>query len=220
MRTLVVAPHPDDEVLGAGGTLLRRKAEGGQTAWLIVTAMSAQGGWSEAQLQARAGQIERIRQLFGFDEVFELGFPAAQLDRIDTGELVAAMARVFEAFKPTEVLLPHAGDVHSDHRITAQAAASCTKWFRQASITRVLAYETLSETDAALGSGAAFQPTVFVDVGDFLERKLEALAVYQSELGEFPFPRSPEAVRALAMLRGAAAGFRAAEAYELLRERL
>lgn len=220
MRTLIVAPHPDDEVLGTGGTLLRRKAEGAQTAWLIVTSISEQAGWPEAQVQARAAQIERIRALFGFDAVYELGFPAAQLDRVATGELVGALSSAFSDFRPTEVFLPHGADIHSDHRITAEAAASCTKWFRHPSIQRVLAYETLSETDFSLGSPSHFRPNVFIDVAAYLGRKMEALAVYESELGEFPFPRSVEAVRALAALRGAASGFPAAEAFELLRERL
>lgn len=220
MRTLVVAPHPDDEVLGAGGTLLRRKAEGAATAWLIVTSMTAQAGWSETRIRERGAQIQRVRQLFGFDAVFELGFPTTQLDRVPRGELVAAIAAAFDEFKPTEVFLPHGSDIHSDHRITAEAATSCTKWFRHPALARVLAYETLSETDSSLDVRGAFRPTVFVDVGDFLERKLQALAVYQSELGEFPFPRSVDAVRALAALRGVASGFRAAEAFELLRERV
>jgi LmbE family N-acetylglucosaminyl deacetylase len=100
------------------------------------------------------------------------------------------------------------------------AAASCTKWFRYPSIKRVLAYETMSETDFGLGTSQAFRPNVIINIEPYLTDKLRAMDIYTSELGEFPFPRSHKAIQALATLRGAASGFVAAEAFELLRERL
>ena len=87
MKTIVVAPHPDDEVLGAGGTLLRRKAEGAKVAWLVVTAISCQSGWSEEQVSQRADEIKKSTKFFGFDEVFLLNFPTAQLDHVPMSEL-------------------------------------------------------------------------------------------------------------------------------------
>jgi LmbE family N-acetylglucosaminyl deacetylase len=219
MRTIVIAPHPDDEVLGVGGTLLRRKAEGAAVAWLIVTAISTESGWDREKVAQRADEIKRVKELFGFDAVFSLNFPAAQLDRIPISDLVAGISGVFKSFEPGEVFLPHPSDVHTDHRIVFDAAASCTKWFRYPSVKRVLAYETLSETDFGLGTNQGLRPNVFVDIEPFLSEKLRAMDIYTSELGVFPFPRSHEAIRALAALRGAASGFKAAEAFELLRER-
>ena len=219
MKTIVIAPHPDDEVLGVGGTLLRRKAEGAKVAWLIVTAISLQSGWSEEKVKQRADEIKRITELFGFVEVFTLNFPTTQLDRVPMSNLVAGISEVFRSFKPEEVFVPHQSDVHTDHRVVFDAAASCTKWFRCPSVKRVLAYETLSETDFGLGTDKRFRPNLFVDVEPFLDGKLRAMDIYASELGAFPFPRSHEAIRALATLRGAASGFKAAEAFELLRER-
>ena len=99
------------------------------------------------------------------------------------------------------------------------AAVACTKWFRYPFVRRVLAYETPSETGFGLDSRSTFHPDFFVEISDFLERKLEVMAVYGSELGVFPFPRSVEAVRALATWRGASSGFAAAEAFQLLLER-
>ena len=219
MKTIVIAPHPDDEVLGVGGTLLRRKAEGAKVAWLIVTAISVQSGWSEEKVKQRADEIKRITELFGFDEVFTLNFSTTQLDRVPMSDLVAGISEVFRSFKPEEVFVPHPSDVHTDHRVVFDAAASCTKWFRHPSVKRVLAYETLSETDFGLGTDQGFRPNVFLDIEPFLEDKLRAMDIYASELGSFPFPRSHEAIRALATLRGVASGFKAAEAFELLRER-
>lgn len=219
MKTLVIAPHPDDEVLGVGGTLLRRKAEGAKMAWLIVTAISIQSGCGEEKVKQRADETRRITELFGFDEVFTLNFPTTQLDRVPMSDLVAGISNVFKSFEPEEVFVPHPSDVHTDHRIVFDAVVSCTKWFRYPSVKRVLAYETLSETDFGLGADQGFRPNVFLDIEPFLNDKLRAMDIYASELGAFPFPRSHEAIRALATLRGAASGFKAAEAFELLRER-
>lgn len=218
-RTLVVAPHPDDEVLGVGGTLLRRKAEGVKVAWLIVSNISVESGWDKKKVEQRAEEIARVTGVFGFDEVFKLDFPTTQLDRVPMSDLVRGISDAFRVFEPDEVFVPHSSDVHTDHRVVFDAVASCTKWFRYPSVKRVLAYETLSETDFSLSRCEGFRPNVFVDVAQYLDDKLRAMDIYASELGSFPFPRSHEAIRALATLRGAASGFRAAEAFELLRER-
>jgi LmbE family N-acetylglucosaminyl deacetylase len=220
VRTIIIAPHPDDEVLGAGGTLLRRKAEGSVVAWLIVTSITADSHFSDEKIKQRADEIKRVTAVFGFDAVFELNFPTTQLDQISMSDLVISVSNVFNTFEPEEVFVPHPADVHTDHGVVFNAVASCTKWFRYPSVIRVLAYETLSETDFGLGTEQGFRPNVFVNIEPYIEDKLRAMDIYASELGEFPFPRSHEAIRALATLRGAASGFKAAEAFELLRERL
>tara|TARA_B100000787_G_C16146173_1_gene274338 strand:+ start:17 stop:697 length:681 start_codon:yes stop_codon:yes gene_type:complete len=218
-RVLCVAPHPDDETLGVGGTLLRRKAEGAIVAWLIVTNISIESGWSAEKVKQRADEIQRITQLYDFDQVYTLNFQTTQLDTIPMSDIVSAVSGVFKSFKPDEVFVPHPADVHTDHRVVFNAVSACTKWFRYPSVKRVLAYETLSETDFGLGTDQAFRPNVFVDIEQFFSKKLEVMNIYASEVGEFPFPRSHEAIRALATLRGSASGFKAAEAFELLRER-
>lgn len=220
MKALVIAPHPDDEVLGVGGTLLRLKAEGNKVAWLIVTSITTKAGWSNDKVQQRADEIKRVAELFEFDSVYELNFPSTQLDQVPMSELVSAMSNVFKTYNPEEIFVPHPSDVHTDHRVVFDAVGSCTKWFRYPSVKRVLAYETLSETDFGLGVEQCFRPNVFVNIEPYIEKKLRALDIYASELGEFPFPRSHEAIRALATLRAASSGFKAAEAFELLRERL
>lgn len=219
MNTLVIAPHPDDETLGCGGTMLRRKAEGAALGWLIVTGISEQTGWPAKRVQLRDEEIRRVADLIGIDHVYNLRLPSTHLDKRPMSELVDQFSEVFRAFQPSEVLLPHRADVHTDHRLVFDAAAACTKWFRYSSVRRVLAYETISETDFGLDADCAFHPNYFIDIGDYLERKLEVMATYKSELGVFPFPRSIEAIRALAALRGANSGFMAAEAFQLLRER-
>jgi len=221
VKTLVVAPHPDDELLGCGGTLLRRTDEGATVGWLLMTAITEEGGWRRERIEQRAREIERVRDGLGIAQqhLYRLDFPTAQLDQQPMDTLVSRVSEVFRDFEPEEVLLPHPGDAHSDHRITFDAVSACTKWFRYPSVRRVLTYETLSETDAGLDPTRVFQPTVFVDVSDYLERKIELMRVYESEMGEFPFPRSEKALRAQAEACGAGGGFDAAEGFMLMRER-
>ena len=221
MKILVIAPHPDDELLGCGGALLRRKSEGAILGWVIMTKISEDTGWSKNSVQERENEIEQVRKGLGVqpEHLFQLGFPTTKLDTFPMGELIAKISEEFQSFQPEEVLVPYQGDVHSDHQITFKAVAACIKWFRYSSVRRVLAYETLSETEFGLDPQSSFQPNVFVDITNFMERKLELLRIYQSEIDEFPFPRSEKAIKALAQFRGCNSGFEYAEGFKLLLER-
>ncbi|RMG33518.1 MAG: PIG-L family deacetylase [Gammaproteobacteria bacterium] len=216
-RVLVIAPHPDDELLGCGGTLLRHLAEGDAVHWLIVTRMTPETGFDPTAIEGRERLIETVAEAVGFTGVHRLDLPTTRLDTLPVAGIVSAMAGVVDTVRPTVVYLPWAEDVHTDHQVAATAARACTKWFRHPSVSRVLAYETLSETDFVLPPGRPFTPNYFVDIEPHLARKLELLTLYQEELGDFPFPRSPTAVEALARVRGAACGCRAAEAFQLLK---
>jgi LmbE family N-acetylglucosaminyl deacetylase len=219
MRSLVISPHPDDEVLGTGGTLLKRKAEGHSTAWIIVTEMSRENGYDNKSIQKRNIEIKEIADLFGFNEVYKLGLPATKLDTLDLGDIINKISECLKLFQPEELFIPHRSDSHSDHRVVFEAAASCTKWFRYPFIRKILSYETISETNVSLDIGNTFKPNVYIDISNFLEQKIEAMKIYESEIGVFPFPRSEEAITALARFRGSSSGFFASEAFELLLER-
>jgi LmbE family N-acetylglucosaminyl deacetylase len=214
MKTiLVVAPHPDDETLGCGGTLLKHRAEGDPVHWVIMTR-----GGNES---SRKKTIDSVTLRFGFASVEDLGFPSARLDSVPRSELVEKLGEAIRKIKPQVVYLPYPADVHTDHRVAFETAAACSKWFRYPSIERVLAYETPSETEMAIDpSFAPFTPNVFIDVGPYAKAKREILALYASELGEFPFPRSFGTVDALGAFRGSTAGYECAEAFMLLRERV
>lgn len=216
---LVVAPHPDDETLGCGGTLLRHIANGDAVHWLIVTDMRTEHGFPDAQISLRQAQIRKVAMAFGFRKVHNLGFPPTKLDRLAIGDLVSSIGEVVKETSPAAVYLPFRGDVHTDHAFVFDAAVSCTKWFRYPSIRRVLCYETLSETEFGVNpEGTKFTPNSFVDITPYIDRKIEIAHMYEGEIGEFPFPRSTEAMRALAQMRGAVCGCHAAESFMILRE--
>lgn len=218
-KVLVIAPHPDDETLGCGGTILRHINAGDEVSWLIATEMQKAIGFSDDKIDQRRNQIQGVAKLYGFSSVFGLPFPTTRLDTIPLGDIVKAISDVFITAQPEVIYLPYRGDVHTDHKIIFDAAIACTKWFRYAYVKRILAYETLSETDFAVNPGDnGFRPNVYVDIENFMERKLKIMQSYMGEIGEFPFPRSDDAILSLAKVRGACAGFKAAEAFMLIKE--
>ncbi len=216
---LVVAPHPDDETLGCGGALLRHKAEGDEVHWLIMTSMHESQGYSLSKIDERSKEIGSVTEQYKFDGVHALNFPTTELDTCPRGELVAAVAKVFENIEPTIVYLPYRKDIHSDHKITFDVAAACTKSFRYPSLKSVRAYETLSETEQSLSpDDSGFRPNLFVDISAYLDQKIEIMQLYKGEMDDAPFPRSQEVIEALARYRGSVIGSHAAEAFMSLRE--
>lgn len=218
MRSLVIAPHPDDEVLGVGGTLLKRRAQGGEIGLILMTEMRTENGYTKEAVNQRRIEIENIKSFMGFGFFSEMNFATSSLDQVPMALLVDKLSKAIREFEPQEIFLPHFSDVHSDHRVTFEAASSCVKWFRQPNVNRIMSYETVSETGFGLNLNLDFQPNLFIDIEEYLERKIEALNFYISETHNHPFPRSKETLVALATLRGSSSGFKAAEAFELLRE--
>ncbi len=217
-RTLVIAPHPDDEVLGAGGTIARLVSEGEEVFVAVVT----EGKPPEfdptdvARIQAEAG---RAHQALGVKETFWLRLPAAQLAETAHAALNAALFDLVRRLSPQTVLLPFVGDMHMDHQLTFASALVACRPHQADFPKRILAYETLSETNwNAPYLSPAFVPNVFVDISDHLEAKLEAMQLFASQLRQPPHERSIATLRALATLRGATVMRPAAEAFVLVRD--
>lgn len=220
MSTLVIAPHPDDETLGCGGTILKKVANNEDVTWLIVTAILEEQGFSKSRIEERNQEIESVAKALGVTRVVNLGFPTATLETVARGDLIQKIADVVREVRPNDIFLPFRRDAHSDHAMVFDAGAAVSKWFRYESVQRVYCYETLSETDFDISPDSpGFKPNVFVDISTYFEKKWEIASIFKSEFSPHPFPRSERAVRALALVRGAASGFEYAEAFMLLRER-
>jgi LmbE family N-acetylglucosaminyl deacetylase len=218
-KVLVVAPHADDESLGCGGTILKHIAQGDEVHWLLVTGMSVESGFSQEQIEIRESEIKAVTGLYGFKQVHELYLPPASLDCLPKGQIIGAISSVVKVVEPEVIYTVYRNDAHSDHEVVFDAVMSATKSFRYPYIKRVLAYETISETDFGMKpEDGGFRPNVYFNISKYLERKLEILDVFSSEMGEFPFPRSRKALEALAILRGVQSSCNAAEAFMLLKE--
>lgn len=218
-KILCIAPHPDDETLGCGGTLLAHAAAGDEIHWLVVTAISTEIGFSAERVMKREEEISAVAQAYGFAGTYFGGFHTMRLDTVPMLELVGAISEIVRTVAPDTLFVPYRGDAHSDHAAVFDAATACAKSFRYPSVKSVYAYETLSETEFGLKpEDSGFRPNLFVDITAHVDRKLEIMRLFPSELGEFPFPRSETTLRALAQLRGSQAGVMAAEAFMILRE--
>lgn len=213
---IIIAPHPDDETLGVGGTILKHKANGDKVSWLIVTAMNH--GFAQDKIVARNEEIKKVAQIYGFDEVYNLEYSPATINGNDLPGMIGKISAIFNQFQPQTIYLPNRSDPHSDHRVIFDAVMACTKSFRYNFIEKILMYETVSETEFAPALAEnVFVPNYFIDISNFLEKKLEIMKIYKSEIGEHPFPRSLENIKALAHFRGASCGVKYAESFQLLK---
>jgi len=214
---LVIAPHPDDETLAAGGTIARCTAAGLPVTILTVAAHMPPL-YSEALHRQTVTEARKAHGLLGVADSQFLDFPAVYLTERPVAELNGAIAAVVEKTRPLAVLCPFP-DRHVDHRAIFDAAMVATRPVGAGAGIQVLAaYETLSETHwNAPHIEPNFTPNWVVDITATIERKLEALACYESQIPAFPGPRSLEALRALAMFRGTQAGFAYGEGFHIIR---
>jgi LmbE family N-acetylglucosaminyl deacetylase len=223
MKVLVIAAHPDDEALGCGGTLLRHKARGDRLSiCLLGDGVSSRGQQGKVLKQALKDRGRAAAAFAGFVQA-ELhligGFKDNQFDTVPFLKIVQAVEGLVRAYQPDLVYTNHGGDLNIDHAITARAVLTALRPGCGHQVKRLLAFEVLSSTEwQSPALAESFAPNVFVDITPFLPGKLAALACYQEELKDFPFPRSREGVEHLAAFRGLQAGVKAAEAFMLIRE--
>jgi len=216
---LVVAVHPDDETLGCGGTLLKHKVDGDEIHWLIATDIKESEGFGISAINKRNKEIKKVESLYGFTSVNKLGLSTTKVDEYGMSKLVSKISHVFNTVKPNIIYLPFKGDVHSDHKYIFDAAYSCTKNFRYPFIKKIYMMETLSETEFSLNTKEdSFVPNVFVNIDEYMDKKIEIMKTYESEMGIHPFPRSERNIRALAIYRGATSGCDYAESFTLIKE--
>ena len=213
-KVLVVAVHPDDETLGCGGALFKHKDSGDEIHWMIATEMEELEGVSQRNIE-----IDKVVELYDFDSVHRLKLLTTKVDEYSMSELIARISLVVKKVKPNIIYLPFKNDIHSDHKCIFDAAYSCTKSFRYPFIKKIYMMETLSETEFSLSTKeCSFIPNVFVDISGYINEKIEAMKLYEGEMGRHPFPRSERNIKALATYRGATAGCDYAESFMLIKE--
>ncbi|WP_030539091.1 PIG-L deacetylase family protein [Sphingobium sp. DC-2] len=217
-RAMVIAPHPDDEVLGCGGTIARLAALGRHVDVVIATRGHAPR-FDTAQVEQVQAEARSAHALLGVARTHFLDFPAAELDRVPRAELNAGIAALVAQCRPDALFLPFMGDLHFDHHLVFDAAMVAARPLGAHYPTRILAYETVSETNwAAPYLAPSFQPNIFVDISGHIARKIEAFGCFASQVRPFPNERSVETLRALAQVRGSCVSREAAEAFILIRE--
>ncbi|MDX9900844.1 MAG: PIG-L family deacetylase [Aliarcobacter sp.] len=201
--------------MGCGGTIIKHKANGDEIHWLICTTIDE----SHNYYQTREKELQGTANAYGFDSVHNLRLKTMQVDEYTVSELVEKISKVINEVKPNIIYLPFKGDVHSDHRAIFEASYSCTKSFRYPFVKKIYMMEVLSETEFAPSTKEdSFIPNVFVDISSYMDKKIEIMNIFESEIAPHPFPRSERNLKALATLRGATCGCEYAESFVLLKD--
>ena len=212
MKVLVIAPHNDDEVLGVGGTIARLVAEGNEVTVCEVTSGDKKR-WEKIYAEAQAAH-----SILGVSKFECLHLPVVELRTTTTSELNGAFEELVKRIQPNIVFIPHKGDMHSDHQETSNAVMVALRPYNNPDLKAIYAYETLSETEWNIPSVEnAFIPDTWVDITEYIHVKLQAMEAYNSQLKEFPNPRSLEAIEALSKFRGSTVGVRNAESFMTIR---
>jgi LmbE family N-acetylglucosaminyl deacetylase len=223
MSVLVVAAHPDDEILGCGGTMTRLAREGHEVRIAILAeGMSSRYAHREdadaRQQQHLHAQAQQAADKVGAKELVLCKLPDNRLDTVPLLDVVKTVEELVARFRPETIYTHHPGDLNVDHGVVHRAVLTATRPASGQSVREVYAFEVPSSTEWAFQSfGMSFRPNVFVDIADWLETKIAALACYDTEIRKFPHPRSAEALRAIATRWGSVVGLQAVEAFELIR---
>lgn len=220
---LVVVAHPDDEVLGCGGTILRHLSFGDE----VFIAILGEGITSRdhvRDVQKNSRKLNELRNIsnkvaneMGASNLFTYQFPDNRFDSVDLLDIVKIVEHIKKDISPTIIYTHNRDDLNIDHRITLEAVVTATRPKSGEVVRDIYSFEIPSSTEWAFHR-INFQPDCFVDIESFLNRKVELFQFYETELGSFPFPRSAEAIRTLAMYRGSTVGIKAAEAFKLIRK--
>ena len=222
---LVIASHPDDELLGCGGTMAKHSENGDEVNILIV----AEGGTSRQQTRDRNSIKTYLNKLhktavnsgkiLGINKVELLDFPDNRLDSIDLLDLIKVIEDKINLLNPNIIYTHHHGDLNIDHQKVNQAVITACRPIPGQVVKKILSFEVASSTEwNPIGSGFSFSPNYFVDISNQLDKKIEALKLYEEEMREWPHARSIKAVEIQSLNRGAQIGVSAAEAFILLRE--
>lgn len=214
MEVLVFAPHNDDEVLGVGGTIAKYVNEGHNVYVCEVTV---------GKNRERANRIKEealyAHEILGVTETHFLDFPVVELTNVSMIELNKSIQKIVEKVKPNIAYIPHKGDMHIDHTTVAESAMVALRPVNNPQLKAIYAYETLSETEWNIPSvDNAFIPNAWVDISSTIETKLKAMECYESQLYEFPHPRSLKAIKALSEFRGSTVCVQNAESFMTIRQ--
>jgi len=204
-------------VLGCGGTIARHSKRGDEVYLCIVT-RAYTPDWSEEFIKNRPNEVAKANKILGIKETFFLDLPAVKLDTVPQKELCDLITQCVTRVSPEVVYLPHRGDLNKDHRLVLEASLVALRPLEGCAVSRILCYETLSETEWGIYNENMFVPNVYIDIAETLDDKLKAMSAYQSELREYPHPRSLEMIKVLAQKSGSEVGLSAAEAFMVIRE--
>jgi LmbE family N-acetylglucosaminyl deacetylase len=223
MSILVIAAHPDDEVLGCGGTIARRVEEGHN----VYSAILGEGITSRyedreeadpALVDSLSTTSQEVGAFLGAEEVYLENFPDNRFDTVPLLDVVKTIEDLIDEVRPEVVYTQHGGDLNIDHNVVYRATLTATRPMTECPVRKLYAYEVASSTEWAFQEfSPPFQPNTFVEIEGTLDQKVDAMQMYETEARPYPHPRASKSLRAIARNWGRTAGLQAAEAFELVR---
>lgn len=213
---LILAPHPDDEVLGCGGII--RKYSSSKNVYIVVATKGSEKMYSADKIKNIRMESKKAHNILGVKETVFFDFPAPFLDTISIAEISNSIHKIIIKLEVDTLFLPHMGDIHNDHKVIFEAGLVAARPVNNCPVMNIYAYETISETEwSAPFQCQAFIPTHFEDISNEYDFKIQAISCYKSQIKEFPNSRSKENIEALAIHRGATVGYKYAEAFMTIR---
>ena len=216
-KILVVAAHPDDEVLGCGGTLLKHAKNNDEILLLFVSDGESSRIKSKKKILYRKKQAIKVAKIIKANKPIFLNFPDNQLDKINILKIAKKFEEVVEKFRPDIVYTHHYNDLNVDHRLTFEATMIACRPLIESSVTEIYCFEILSSTGWRGIKNLNFRPNVYVDIKNYIKKKIDLMKVYKKEIKKSPHPRSIESITAKAISRGSEANLFYAESFELIR---
>ena len=218
MNILVVAPHPDDEVLGCGGTIAKY-ADNGDDVYVAIVTKGRGPLFKDEQVETVRNECLKADRFLGVKETIFMDFPASMIENVQRYKFNEAFIQLIQRIRPDIVYIPHRGDMQLDHKMVVDAAMVALRPKYKHVVKRIYAYETLSETGWDIPNVTnEFIPNVYNNISKFMDKKIEAMQMFKTQLSAYPAARSLRAVEALAMYRGATVNMNAAEAFYIVRE--
>lgn len=224
-RVMVIAAHPDDELLGLGATINKLIKDFNCTAKAVILGegitsrtKSNNKNWKH-ELKIHKGNMNNATKTIGYQEVASYNLPDNSFDSIALLEIVKIIEKEKELFKPDVIFVHHSGDTNIDHKKTFEALIPAVRPMEGETVKTILAYETPSSTEWQNPfHGEIFKPNVFIEISEKnIDVKIEAMSFYEFETRPFPHPRSPESLKTIAKERGIRVGYNYAEAFMLIR---
>jgi len=214
-KILVVAAHPDDEVLGCGGTIARHSDEGDEVYILFMTdGVSSRKNASVEDEWERHKSMHQSCEILGTQRPQFLGFPDNRMDTVALLDVVKEIEQVINKIQPSIIYTHHKGDLNIDHQITHQAVLTACRPIPKSPVSEIYSFEVLSSTEwPSPSSQSIFIPNRYVDISNYMTLKLKALDAYSEEMRDYPHSRSIGAIESLAKYRGSTMGLMAAESF-------
>lgn len=216
-KILIIAAHPDDEILGCGGSIAKLKKNNEINTIFMTNGVSARGKHKNKEIIERKNSCLKLFKYLSLPNPTFFNFPDNQMDKIPLLKIIKKVEKKIRLIKPETILTHYSNCLNIDHKITFEAVITACRPINKLSVKKILSFEIPSSTDWALYDGKKFQPNYFIDISKHINEKIKLIKFYKNELRVYPHSRSLKSIKSLASIRGVSCGVKFAEGFVLNR---